>query len=141
MPKFFPRSWFDKRYGEISPREIRAHIRDSARPNAAPGTRIHENYRGFISLHCDGSRSFAARRVCHTPFRQSKVSRPACGIQVFGFAWNPANSRPFTTSGFFANCSQTKLLRAFSAMTIVIPASMPSMSGLFQLFDGLKAST
>ena len=39
------------------------------------------------------------------------------------------------------NVSHTKLLRAFSAMSMVIPVSMPTTSLSYHFVNGLKAST
>jgi hypothetical protein len=44
------------------------------------------------------------------------------------YATNPARSMPRRASGFFMNVSQTNPERAFSAITIVIPVSIPTTS-------------
>ena len=56
-------------------------------------------------------------------------------------AWNPARSMPRVASGFFINVSHTKPVRRFSAISIVIPASMPMTYGSYHFFSGLNAST
>ena len=48
---------------------------------------------------------------------------------------------PRCASGFFMKVSQTKAVRAFSAITMVIPVSMPITSLSYQFVSGLKAST
>ncbi len=57
------------------------------------------------------------------------------------FFWNCAFSMARWISGLLMKCCQTKPVRAFSAITMVMPASMPMTSGLAQLVRGLKAST
>ena len=57
------------------------------------------------------------------------------------FFWKLAFSMARRISGLDMKCCQTKPVRAFSAMTMVIPESMPMTSGLAQLVNGLKAST
>ena len=53
----------------------------------------------------------------------------------------PARSMPRLASGFFMNISQTNPLRAFSAMTMVIPVSIPITSVSYHFLSGLNAFT
>lgn len=48
---------------------------------------------------------------------------------------------PRIASGFFMKVFQTKLVRAFSAISKVIPVSMATTSLSYQFFSGLKAFT
>src|SRR5579859_8072025 len=48
---------------------------------------------------------------------------------------------PRCASGRFMNVSQTKPVRAFSAISMVIPTSIPITSVSYQSVRGLKAST
>src|SRR5437899_2631812 len=49
---------------------------------------------------------------------------------------NPAASIPRCASGFFMNVSHTKPDRAFSAISIVMPVSIPTTSGSYQSVMG-----
>jgi hypothetical protein len=57
------------------------------------------------------------------------------------YGLNPARVMPRTASGFFMNVSQTKPVRAFSAMSMVMPVSMPITSVSNQFLAGLNAFT
>ena len=48
---------------------------------------------------------------------------------------------PRFASGFFMKVSQTNPVRAFSAISMVIPVSIPITSVSYQLFNGLNAFT
>src|SRR5260370_3376288 len=54
---------------------------------------------------------------------------------------NPARAMPRLASGFFMNVFQTKDVRAFSIITIVIPTSIPTTSTSYHSVSGLNAST
>src|SRR6185369_16078210 len=56
------------------------------------------------------------------------------------YGLKPAFSIPRCASGFFMNVSHTNPDRAFSAISIVIPVSMPITSVSYQSLRGLKAS-
>gem|GEM_PF-2088224 len=58
-----------------------------------------------------------------------------------GLGLNPAISIPRCASGFFINVFQTNPVRAFSAITIVMPVSIPTTSVSYQPVSGLNAST
>jgi hypothetical protein len=58
-----------------------------------------------------------------------------------GCGLNPAICMPRCASGFFMKVSQTKPVLAFSAMSMVMPLSMPTTSVSYQSVSGLKAST
>ena len=57
------------------------------------------------------------------------------------YGWKPALSMPRRASGFFMNMSQTNPVRAFSAIRMVIPVSMPTTSVSYHFLSGLNAST
>src|ERR1700685_241801 len=89
--------------------------------------------------------------LCQTLFKTPHVIRETRGrprhhprfaryspIQYF---WNPARCMPRCASAVFINVSQTKPVRRFSAMSMVIPVSMPITSWSYQLLSRLKAFT
>ena len=65
--------------------------------------------------------------------------RPVAAVQPAYFSPTAANA--FCASGLLMNVFQTKLLRWFSAINLVIPASIPMTSGSYHPLSGLKAST
>src|ERR1051326_8463909 len=56
-------------------------------------------------------------------------------------AVKPARSKPRWASGFRMKVSHTKPVRTFSAMSMVIPVSMPITSVSYQFVSGLNAFT
>ena len=74
----------------------------------------------------------------------AKVSSLSLFYKVAGgasYGLKPAFSMPRWASGFFMNVSQTNPERAFSAMSMVMPVSMPMTSVSYQSVSGLNAST
>src|SRR5215467_14540735 len=77
---------------------------------------------------------------CSHDFGKRKVEKQHLHLDSYPvYVLNPARSIPVLASGFFMNVSQTKLVRAFSAISIVIPVSIPTTSWSNQFFRGLKA--
>ena len=56
-------------------------------------------------------------------------------------ALKPALAIPRCASGFFMKVSHTKPVRKFSAISIVMPVSIPTTSLSYHFFSGLNAST
>jgi len=79
--------------------------------------------------------------------RRSRFMRPVLMPHAispyvfFSYFLKPAVSMPRCASGFFMNVSHTNPVRAFSAISIVMPVSMPTTSVSYQLVRGLNAST
>src|SRR5690349_15586619 len=67
--------------------------------------------------------------------------RTAACVPAAGAGLKPARCIPRCTSGFFIKMFHTKPVRAFSAISMVMPVSMPITSGSYQSFSGLKAFT
>jgi len=90
------------------------------------------------------SRSRSSLKPWHSS-RSADSPQPARSQQLIKLhrycLWNPARAIPFFAASFFMNCSQTKPVRAFSAISSVIPRSIPITSGLYQFFSGLRTST
>ena len=69
---------------------------------------------------------------------QEKIYFRARQIQYF---FNPARVIPSCASSLFMNMFQTNPLRTFSAISSVIPVSMPMTSLSYHFVNGLKAFT
>src|SRR5215469_1903941 len=80
-------------------------------------------------------------RVCCNQGRRALIVTH----QIHGTAWlyslKPAFAIPRCASGFFMKVSHTKEVRTFSAISMMIPVSIPTTSLSYHFFNGFKAST
>lgn len=98
----------------------------------------HSVSAGIRQRNCARSAQLFHVRLIHQE-ESWGLFRPVAAVQPAYFSPTAANA--FCASGLLMNVFQTKLLRWFSAINMVIPASIPMTSGSYHPLSGLKAST